>query len=350
MKEILKVKLSDQVLSLSEEACELLEGYLEVIRTHSGEAEAATRETAFVEHILAQQPATMVVEEAAVESAIAAIGYPEGCPRAERKPRKTKSQTPQQKTTINNGVGPLGRAIIFCGKVLLGIFLACWVLTAIGVLIGFVSLAAIGEGWADVVPIDGISPIVFAGLLCAVVVLFMGIVADLGFSLIRCKRVNLKKLATAGIIWLVFFLWLIFAAIRNADNWAEWAYTTERQLELWEDEVDRWEERMESDWEEAVLGMQGVEEWDSAYSFTFEGFVGAMKFETFCERFEEMEPYEERLEYLLLRGGKVDVKVDNHYENDRLYRTITVTSPDGDTVITSPLRILNNTPQVIQQQ
>lgn len=251
----------------------------------------------------------------------------------------------------NNGaLGALGRVVVLGAKILLGIFLAGWLLTALGLLVGFVSLAAIGESWATMVPMEGLSPVVFAGLVCAVVVLFMGIVADVGFTLLRGKQLNFKRLGIGAIVWVIFLLWLVFAAVRNAGNWAEWAYRSEAQLELWEEEFEAWEERIEYEWEEAVLDMQGVDVWDSNYSFSFEGLEGAMRFESFCDRFEEMEPYEDRLEFHLLRGGKVDVKIENHYEGNRLYRTITATSPDGDTVVTSPARILNTptTPQVAQ--
>lgn len=261
----------------------------------------------------------------------------------------TSSQT-NNNNNNNGSLGALGRVVVLGAKILLGIFLVGWLLTALGVLVGSVSLAAIGESWASMVPMEGLSPVVFAGLVCAVVVLFMGIVADVGFTLLRGKQLNFKRLGIGAIVWVIFLLWLVFAAVRNAGNWAEWAYKSEMQLELWEEEFDAWEERIEYEWEEAVLGMQDVGAWDSNYSFSFEGLEGAMRFESFCDRFKEMEPHEDRLEYHLLRGGKVDVKIENHYEGNTLYRTITATSPDGDTVVTSPARILNTptTPQVAQ--
>ena len=226
----------------------------------------------------------------------------------------------------------------------------CWLLAALGILVGFVSLAALGETWASVVPMDGLSPIVFAGLVCAVVVLFMGIIADVGFTVLRGKAVNFKRLGVGAIVWVIFFLWLIFAAVRNADHWNEWAYKTEAQFELWEEEIEAWEERVEGEWEDAVLNLQGVEVWDSTYTMTFEGVSGAMKIDTLCNRFEELEPYEDRLELQLLQGKKVEVTIENHYEGDRLYRTITISAPDGDTIVTLPVRVLNTpaTPRVAQ--
>lgn len=343
MKEVLKVRVGEATLAIDKEAYGVLSALLEEVTKSEGKEAATKVESDFAARVLERQSANTVIEEELVRSIALEMGY------TPAKPTSTPPQAPKQTTDNNSGVGALGKVIIVCAKVLLGIFLAGWLLAALGVLVGFISLAAIGEEWANVVPMDGVSPIVFAGLVCAVVVLFMGIVADLGFSLIRCKRVNLKRLVVAGVIWVVFLLWLVFAAIRNADNWAEWAYRTETQFELWEEEIEAWEDRIEGEWEGAVINMRGVEEWDSTYTLSFDGFEGAMRFDGFCERFEEMEPYEERLELHLLRGGKVDVKIENHYEGDRMYRTITISSPDGDTVVTSPARILNSSvPQVVK--
>ncbi len=341
MKEVLKVRIGDTTLAMDNEAYGTLAALLEEVTKSEGKEAAATVESDFASRVLARQAANTVIEAELTRSIILEMDH---TPKAAPTPQYT-SPTP-----TNSGVGPLGRVFIVCAKVLLGIFLAGWLLTALGVLVGFISLVAIGEEWTGVVPVDGISPVVFAGLICAVVVLFMGIVADLGFSLIRSKRVNLRRLVTAGVIWVVFFLWLIFAAIRNADNWAEWVYRSEAQFELWEEEIEAWEERMENDWEDAVLNLQGVEMWDSTYTLSFDGFVGAMGFDSLCERFKELEPYEDRMELHLLRGGKVSVKIDNHYEGNTLYRTITLSSPDGDTIVTSPIRVLSIsvTPQVAQ--
>lgn len=343
MKEVLKVRVGEATLAIDKEAYGVLSALLEEVTKSEGKEAATKVESDFAARVLERQSANTVIEEELVRSIVLEMGY------TPAKPTSTPPQAPKQTTDNNSGVGVLGKVIIVCAKVLLGIFLAGWLLAALGVLVGFISLAAIGEEWAGVVPIDGVSPIVFAGLVCAVVVLFMGIVADLGFSLIRCKRINLKRLVVAGVIWVVFLLWLVFAAIRNADNWAEWAYRSETQFELWEEEIEAWEDRIEGEWEGAVINMRGVEEWDSTYTLSFDGFEGAMRFDSFCERFEEMEPYEERLELHLLCGGKVDVKIENHFEGDRMYRTITISSPDGDTVVTSPARILNSSvPQVVK--
>ncbi len=340
MKEILKVKIADTTFAIEQEAYDVLSLLLEEVTKNEGKEVATKIEGEFASQILKRQSINTVIEEGVARDIVLAMGYT---------PKTTHtSQTPQHTspTPTNSRVSALGKVFIVCGKILLGIFLAGWVLTAIGILVGFISLIAIGEEWSSMVPIDGISPVVFAGLICAIVVLFMGIVADIGFSLIRSKKINLRGLATAGVIWLIFFLWLIFTGIRNADKWAEWAYQTEAQFELWEEEIEAWEERIEGEWEGAVLNLQGSEEWDSTYTLYFEGLEGAMRFDSFCDRFEELEPYEDRLESHLLRGKKVEVTIDNHYEGDRLYRTITITSPDGDTVVTSPVRILNTSPQV----
>lgn len=275
-----------------------------------------------------------------VRNIIAALGHPEGYT-----PKQTKPQTTHNHTDNSNGaLGVLGKIVVVGAKVLLGIFLTGWLLAAFAILVGFVALVAMGEQWEQVITVEGVSPVVFAGLICAVVVLFMGIVSDVGFSLLRGKSLNFKRLGIGALVWVVFFLWLVFAAVRNADNWTEWAYRSEMQLELWEEEMDAWEDRMEIEWEDALLNLNGVDKWDSAHTFTFDDFVGAMRFESFCDRFEELEPYEERLEWHLLRGESVVVKVENHYEGDRLYRTFTITSPDGDTVVTSPATILQPDP------
>ena len=152
-------------------------------------------------------------------------------------PNNDRSNTP-----TNDNVGPLGKVIITCAKVVLGLFLVAWFLSALGILVGFIALMAVEAEWSHMVTTDCMSPVVFAGLMCAVIVLGMGIIGGIGVSLLRGKRINLKRVGVGVGVWIVFFLWLIFAAVRNADNWTEWALESEAQIELWE---ERWEQHFE---------------------------------------------------------------------------------------------------------
>ena len=154
-----------------------------------------------------------------------------------------------QRTPSNGGVGPLGKAIILCAKIFLGIVLACWFIAALGILIGFVALMAVEAEWSQMVAMNGMSPVVFAGLVCAVIVLGMGIVGDLGVSVLRGKRINLKRLGIGVGVWIVFFLWLIFAAVRNTDNWTEWALQSEEKIELWEERLEQRFEALEENFD-----------------------------------------------------------------------------------------------------
>lgn len=167
-------------------------------------------------------------------------------------PNKSDGNAP-----ANDSVGPLGKAIILCAKIILGIFLAGWFITALGILIGFVTLMAVEAEWSQMVVMDGISPVVFAGLVCAVIVLAMGIIGDIGISLLRSKRINLKRVGIGVVVWIIFFLWLIFAAVRNIDNWTEWAIQSEEKIELWE---ERFEERFERHFESLEENFERMEE------------------------------------------------------------------------------------------
>ena len=156
----------------------------------------------------------------------------------------------------NGGVGPLGKTIILCAKIFLGIVLACWFIAALGILIGFVVLMAVEAEWSQMVAMNGMSPVVFAGLMCAVIVLGMGIVGDIGVSVLRGKRINLKRLGGGVVVWIIFFLWLIFAAVRNVDNWTEWAIQSEEKIELWE---EKFEERFERHFESLEENFERME-------------------------------------------------------------------------------------------
>ena len=327
MKENLKVKIAQTTLAIEPEAYTLLEGFFEEVDKKCGSEELARVESRFVELVLAKQDASTVISKNLVEELISTIGVMEYyAPKS-----ATPTDTPQTTTA------PLVKLIAVCAKILLGIFLAGWFLVAIGLLIGFVWLMAIGTQWDFVVMTDGLSPVVFAGLVCAVIVLFMGIVGDVGLSLLRSKPVNLSRLCVGTGIWVIFLIWLTFATVRNIDDWSEWAYRSEKQIELWEEELEEWEERVEREWEETLLQLEGVDTWQSTHTFELEGVADIARFEIIQERFEEVEPYEDRVVLRLLKGEKVTITISNNIEGDRCFRSVVITTNDGDKTITTPL-------------
>lgn len=242
-----------------------------------------------------------------------------------------KNTTPStEERTTPPTVGPLGKVFIVCGKIILGIFLAGWLLTALGLLIGFVSLMAIGDIWAEylALPLEGLSPVVFAGLICAICVLFMGVVADLGFSLIRSKRVNFKRLVVGGGIWLIFLLWLIFAAIRNVDEWVMWAQKSEAKIELWERNLDEWEDSFERQWKSALLSAEGNK---THITLHLDDLGDYLKLEALCEEFDELYRYDDYIMEFLFEGGEVVIDVEISVEGELITRHTTITTPSGVT-------------------
>lgn len=330
MKEILKVKIAQTPLAIEPEAYTLLEGFFEAVDKKCGSEETARVESRFVELVLAKQSANTVITKALIEELISTIGV------MEYYTPKSATPTDTPKTTT----APLVKLIAVCAKILLGIFLAGWFLVAIGLLIGFVWLIAIGTQWNAVVIPDGLSPVVFAGLVCAVVVLFMGIVGDVGLSVLRSKPINLSRLCVGTGIWVIFLVWMTFATVRNIDDWSEWAYRSERQIELWEEELEEWEERVEREWEETLLQLEGINTWQSTHTFELEGIADIVGFEIITERFEEIEPYEDRVVLRLLKGEKVTITISNNIDGDRCFRSVVITTSDGDKTFTTPLPYL----------
>lgn len=240
-----------------------------------------------------------------------------------------KTQPAAEGQTATPSVGPLGRVVILGGKIILGIFLAGWLLSALGLLIGFVTLMAIGDIWAEylMLPLEGLSPVVFAGLICAVIVLFMGIVADLGFSLIRSKRVNIKRLAVGCGIWVIFFLWLIFAAVRNADEWVIWAHESEAKIEQWERDFDEWEESFDRQLESTHCNPLLLEGGEVNMTFYLDDLSDYLKLEELCEEFDELYRYDDTIIHHLIKGETVTIDVALSQENNIVTRTTTITLP-----------------------
>lgn len=240
-----------------------------------------------------------------------------------------KTQPATQGQTATPSVGPLGRVVIIGGKIILGLFLAGWLLSALGLLVGFVTLMAIGDIWAEylMLPLEGLSPVVFAGLICAVIVLFMGIVADLGFSLIRSKRVNIKRLAVGCGIWVIFFLWLIFAAVRNADEWVIWAHESEAKIEQWERDFDEWEESFDRQLESTHCNPLLLEGGEVNMTFCLDDLSDYLKLEELCEEFDELYRYDDTIINHLIKGEMVTIDVALSQENNIVTRTTTITLP-----------------------
>ncbi len=344
MEEIVRVKVAGTQLALTKGAYAVLSHFLD--NTAKAYANSPTKnelveqtESRIVTSLLERQSASMVVERGVMEIVVASVGYPEGYTPTgspeEVKIPYTTPHTPTTPATPTRKVGPLGQIFIVVGKVILGFMLAGWLLTALCLIIAFVTLMAIGDMWADylALPLEGMSPVVFAGLVCAVIALFMGIVGDLGFRLIAGRKVNFRKLFAGGIIWLIFFLWLLFSTVRNADEWVIWANETELKMEQHEREFEEWEESFDEQWERAVLDMTTEGDLNTSATFELDGFEGAMRWEHICDSFEELDPYEDKIQALLLSGKKATVEISNTIENGVMMRTILLTTPSGTTTL-----------------
>ncbi|MBO7299829.1 MAG: hypothetical protein J6U53_00275 [Tidjanibacter sp.] len=173
-----------------------------------------------------------------------------------------RGATPAQPQDRYNGCGQI---VVTALKVIGWIIGIGWLLSALGLLLSFITLVAIGVYDANYISgIEGVSPVVFAGLIVAVIVLGMGILADLWFKLLRSKRVNFRNLIISGVVWLVFFGWLCVVGVKNYDNWTIWAEQAEANLELWEERMEQWgddfEERFEEHMEQLDRSMEAVEE------------------------------------------------------------------------------------------
>lgn len=336
MKEVLKVRIADSTFALEREAHALLAEWLNAHQKECGAERIAELEQSVATQILERQAANIVVDKALVQSIIDTLGTPEGYTPSSH---TTTTPPPTHPPTTKDipSVGPLGRVIIIGGKIILGLFLAGWLLTAIGLLVGFVSLVAIGDVWTEylALPLEGISPVVFAGLICAVVVLFMGIVADLGFSLLRCKRINLKRLVVGGVIWLIFLLWLVFAGVRNINNWVVWAHESEAKIEQWDREFDEWEERFEEQLESTLFNPTTllIDGTDTHLTFYLNDLGDSLKLEKLCEEFDELYRYDDTILNHLIKGDEVVVDVAMSQKNNTITRNTTITTPAGVTTI-----------------
>lgn len=340
MEEIVRVKVAGTTLALSKGAYAVLSHFLDNTEKAYADSPAKSEqveqaESRIVATLLERQSATTVVERGVMEIIVASVGYPEGyTPTGSPEGVKIPNSTPKP-TAPKPEVGTLGRIVIVGGKIVLGIMLACWILTAIGILVGFVTLMAVGDIWAEymALPIEGISPVVFAGLICAVIVLFMGVVADLGIRLIAGRRINLRKLAVAGVIWVIFLLWLIFASVRNIDNWVVWAHQSEAKIEQWERDFDNWEDDLEEQLENAIFNPTLVDGAETKLTFYLYELGDTLKLEKLCEEFDELYRYDDYITGFLINGQEVTIDVDIKVEEDVVNRYTTITTPAGVTNI-----------------
>lgn len=248
----------------------------------------------------------------------------------------TPDNRPQQPDT-NTPLHTLGRIVVVCGKILLGCFFVGWIVAALAILIGFITLMAMGTFESSVIAFEGMSPIVFAGLVCAVVVLFMGIVGDVILSLLRSKPVNLRKLAIGAVVWLIFFVWLCIGAVRNADKWALWGYQVEERLEQWEESLEAWEDRFEESLEFDDAFWNNFDAWDNSTTFTLDGVGDLARWAMLEERIEQLEGVEDEVERVLLKDGKVIINVEHRLNDGECLRTTTVELPHRTITTTTTL-------------
>lgn len=342
MEEIVRVKVAGTTLALSKGAYAVLSHFLDNTEKAYADSPAKSElveqaESRIVATLLERQSATTVVERGVMEIIVASVGYPEGyTPTGSPDGVKIPGTTPKP-AAPKPEVGTLGRIVIVGGKIILGIMLACWILAAIGILVGFVTLMAVGDIWAEymALPIEGISPVVFAGLICAVIVLFMGVVADLGVRLIAGRRINLRKLAVAGVVWLIFVLWLIFASVRNIDNWVVWAHHSEAKIEQWERDFEEFEENLEEQLETILYNPTHllVEGGNYRLTYNLHELADTLKLEKLCEEFDELYRYDDYITGFLINGQEVTIDVDINVEGDVVNRNTTITTPAGVTNI-----------------
>lgn len=345
MEEIVRVKVAGTSLALSKGAYAVLSHFLE--NTERAYADSPNKgelveqtESRIVATLLEKQSASTVVERGVMELIVASVGYPEGyiptgSPEGVKIPNTTPKPAAPKPAAPKPEVGLLGHIVIVGGKIILGIMLACWILAAIGILVGFVTLMAVGDIWAEylTMPIEGISPVVFAGLVCAVIVLFMGIVADLGVRLIAGRRISLRKLAVAGVIWLIFVLWLIFASVRNIDNWVIWAHESEAKIEQWERDFEDFEERLEEQLENTIFNPTLVDGSETKLTFYLYELGDTLKLEKLCEEFDELYRYDEYITNFLINDKEVVINVTLSQEDNVIMRKTTITTPSGVTTI-----------------
>ena len=232
--------------------------------------------------------------------------------------------TPTPPQANYNGCGQIAVTIL---KVIGWIIGIGWLSVAFGLLLSFIVLVVIGEFEAAYVSdIECFSPVIFAGLICAVLVLGMGILADLWFKLLRGKRVNLRNLLLSGVVWLIFAVWLGIAGVRNGESWHLWADQVETRIEQWEDELEDWIEELE---EEVESLTEGAVSNTHSINFNLKGLPGIMKLERLCEEFDELYRVDEEIEGLLIRGKEAEVNIAISQAGNIVSRTTTVTTSKG---------------------
>ena len=149
----------------------------------------------------------------------------------------------------HNGVAQILAVVVKIVGWIIGIGM---VAIAFGLVVSFITVLIVGKYDADYIScgFEGLSPVVFAGLVCALIALAIGIVADVWFKVLLHKRVNNRNLVIGGIVWLIFAGWLGFVSVKNFDNWEQWAEQIDDNIELWEERMELWGEDFEKRFEE----------------------------------------------------------------------------------------------------
>lgn len=235
------------------------------------------------------------------------------------------ASTPQPTSTTP--FHTIGRIVVVCAKVLLGIFLFGWTLAAVAVLVSFISLIAVGVFDPAVVApyYSGTSLAVIAGLVCAVVVLFMGIVSDVGFTLLRGKPLNLRRLGVSAIVWLIFLVWTCVSVVINIPHVEYWGEQIEQKVEQLEEKIEGKIEEVEN----LAEGSEGTH-----MSFEFCGRKDIVSFAIWTDKIDLPDDIEE-LVFLKLTQDQ-DVKITTEWKGKdsfRSHKSVTITTKDGDFVI-----------------
>ncbi len=327
MENILKVRLGGQELALTYDAYNTLSAALEEAKSRMSPEELNSLEANIAQGILSRQAATTVVNQSTILERLSELGINTPAPASKKSPKTDPN------TTSQSSLGPLGRVLITILKVIGWIMGVTWSLCAVGVLIGFIVLLSV-ESYSEAFLYDysgGISPILFCGLVCAVVVIFMAIAAVLWFKLLLGKRVNLTALVISSLVWLALVIWLTIASLLNIEGWMRWADTMEIKVEQWEDGLDRWEDELER-WEDNLeRQLSTIDFYDNGGNVVkLSGFEDSLKFELLCEKYEELEPWEDDLSRHIRQGGEVTIEFSAEDENTA---SITVISPEGTITI-----------------
>lgn len=231
------------------------------------------------------------------------------------------------KPTSTTPFHTIGRIVVVCVKVLLGIFLFGWTLAAVAVLVSFISLIAVGVFDPAVVApyYGGTSLAVIAGLVCAVVVLFMGIVGDVGFTLLRGKPLNLRRLGVSAIVWLIFLVWACVSVVINIPHVEYWGEQIEQKVEQLEEKIEGQIDEVEN----IVEVYDGI-----PVSFDFHGRKDIVSFAIWADKIDLPDDIEE-LVFLKLTQNQ-DVKITTEWKSNNgfgSHKSVTISTKDGDFVI-----------------